>query len=328
MIMGSGYYEELSISIGNAIRSLYQLILLVEEDTQACYIMDYNKEIHNLGVDKAKSFDLICKKIYKNVHPKDRESFSILADVNRIHDELSHNVCISADCRIRHADSRYYWTKITICNAKVENSAQGKEYLFLLEDIHQQKSGEKAEINELLSTITRLEGEYADLFSENMTDQQTGCYNRKGFVYFENQIINEAKRDKRAVFICVLDLNGLKHINDTYGHKYGDEAIRAVAEALKQASPKDSKIIRTCGDEILILAVVDSNEDQSAEFSAGVQKALEEYNSMHHNKFLVNASYGIVITDDLEEINNLDKFIEIADQKMYEMKEKTDPYKR
>ncbi len=324
--MESNCYEQ--SYIGNAIRSLFKLIILVEENTHLCHIIDYDKEIHNLSLEEANTFDILCNRIYKNIHPEDRESFNILTDVDSVHEKLSKKVSISAECRIRHSNSRYYWTTITICNAKIENSAQGKEYLFLLEDIHKQKLKEKAEIHELLSTISRLEGEYADLFTENMTDQQTGCYNRKGLVYFENQIIEEARKNDKALFVCVLDINGLKHINDTYGHKYGDEAIKAVSSALKEASPVEAKIIRTGGDEFLVLAAIDKATDPIPEFAAKIESALKNYNEEHNNTFQVNASYGIVVTTDHNDISDLDKYIEIADQKMYEMKEKTDPYKR
>ncbi len=326
--MGNNDHEQISLSIVNAIRSLYRMILLIDEDVHSCRIIDYDKEVYNLCVDNVKSFDELCERIYKNIHPQDRELFSILTDTRRIHDELSVKVSISEECRIRHSDFKYYWTKITICNAKYEDSPQGKEYLLLLEDIHQLKNKEKTELGELMQTLSRLKGDYAELFTENMTDQLTGCYNRKGFVYFENQVITDAKRNNKAVFVCVLDLNGLKYINDTYGHKAGDEAIMAVSDTLKKSSPEGSKIIRTGGDEFLILAVIDKDADIVPKFSSDVKTGLQKYNEEHQNEFEVNASFGTVVVEDVTGTGALDKYIEIADQRMYEMKDISDLHKR
>ena len=326
--MGEESIDKSTLSIGVAIRSLYQLIVHVDEETSECHILDYNKEIKNLRVDRAKTFNALCKAVYKNIHPEEREDFKTLIDVNKLHEELSYNISISKECRIRRSDSRYYWTKVIICNAKIEDSAQGRDYLFMLQDIHEHKEREQSELKALLSKLVTLENAYAALSLENMTDQLTGCYNRKGFSYFEAEIIDRAKRENLAVFICVLDLNGLKYLNDTFGHKAGDEAISVVSQALKISSPDGSMIIRTGGDEFLVLAVTADNKELSEEFSQTLNKELDEYNERNDNPFSVSASYGIVVAKLSDDTKSLDEYIELADQKMYSMKENTDPHKR
>ena len=110
-----------------------------------------------------------------------------------VDDALSRQVYISSVCRIRRKDSRYYWSRLTICNASFVDSTQGNEYLVLLQDIHSDKDAFEKEKAELIGTLCRLKDNYDALFIENMTDSLTGCYNRKGLGYFEAIALNEAK---------------------------------------------------------------------------------------------------------------------------------------
>lgn len=58
-------------SIGNAIKSLYQLIVLVEEDSLACHLVDCNKELDTLETSSVKVYDDLFLALYKNTHPED-----------------------------------------------------------------------------------------------------------------------------------------------------------------------------------------------------------------------------------------------------------------
>ena len=320
--------EQKKVSIGNAIRSLYQLIVLVEEGTLLCHAVDCNKELKTLDISNVKVYDDLFSTLYKNTHPEDRESLTLLSNINNLHEALSEKVYISCECRIRHTNLGYYWSRITICNSTIEDSPTGHEYLILMEDIHTQKDALLAEHNELLNTISTLKEEYNKLFIENMTDAQTGCYNRKGLKYFETIALRDAVDNGKNIFVCVLDLNGLKYMNDTFGHGAGDTAIATVAAALKKASPQGSSIIRTGGDEFLVFCPLDKDSVEPDSFGTILETELTNYNSTHNSPFQVAASYGFVFLSPKEQMESLDEYIEIADEKMYKMKEETDPHKR
>ncbi len=315
-------------SIGNAIKSLYQLIVLVEEDSLTCHLVDCNKELDTLNAPNVKVYDDLFSTLYKNTHPEDRESLKLLGNIDDLHDTLSERVYVSCECRIRHTDLGYYWSRITICNAKVEDSPLGHEYLILLEDIHTQKDALLADRNELLRTISTLEDKYNKLFIENMTDAQTGCFNRKGLKYSETIALQDTRDNNKDIFVCVLDLNGLKYMNDTFGHSAGDTAIATVADALKKAAPNGSSIIRTGGDEFLVFCPLEKGSTEYESFGTILESELNSYNSSHDNPFEVSASYGYVFLPVKEGMDNLDEYIEIADEKMYRMKEERDPHKR
>ncbi|MBR1643698.1 MAG: GGDEF domain-containing protein [Butyrivibrio sp.] len=315
-------------SVGNAIKSLYQLIVLVEEGSLSCHLVDCNKELDTLNALNVRVYDDLFSSLYKNTHPEDRNSLLLLSNIDDLHEALSRKVYISCECRIRHTDLVYYWSRITICNAKVEDSPTGHEYLILLEDIHTQKNVLLADRNELLKTISTLEDKYNKLFIENMTDAQTGCYNWKGLKYSETIALQDTRDNNKDIFVCVLDLNGLKYMNDTFGHSAGDTAIATVAAALKKASPDGSSIIRTGGDEFLVFCPLEKGSKEHENFGTILESELKAYNENHGNPFEVSASYGYVFLPIKEGMDSLDEYIEIADEKMYMMKEARDPHKR
>ena len=225
-------------------------------------------------------------------------------------------------------DRSYFWSEIIICNSAYEDSAKGDDLLFLIHDIHERKSYELRREAETRFMMLDLQGRYDALFIENMTDQQTGCFNRKGMKYYSDIVLREAKKSGRSLFVCVADLNGLKYLNDTYGHAAGDEAIAAVSSELLKAAPEGAKTVRTGGDEFLILGVIDEDSHAPEEMGRMIDEGLKSYNSSHNNPYEIGVSYGWVIMPYKEGMVSLDEYIAIADEKMYEMKNKRDAHKR
>lgn len=313
--------------VGNAVRSLYQMIMTVDEQTYECHVIDYNKELRNLSEDIV-SFDRFCDDLFINIHPEDREAFDKFTDPNYFPKELENKVFTSYECRIRHSNNQYYWSEIIFCNATEEDSAAGHDYLFLIQDIHEWKTKELQNEAEQRALLNELQDKYVELFEENMRDEQTGCYNRKGMKYYTDLVLDDARKTGKYLFTCVADLNGLKHLNDTYGHAAGDEAIAAVSTELLKAAPKGSRIIRTGGDEFLLIAALNKDSTEPVEMNGKIDTGLEEYNKAHPHPFTIGASYGWVLLPVKEGMLDLDEYIEMADAKMYEMKVKRDKYRR
>jgi diguanylate cyclase (GGDEF)-like protein/PAS domain S-box-containing protein len=101
---------------------------------------------------------------------------------------------------------------------------------------------ELAELSERLSTLA-------------VTDELTGLHNRRGFVAIAQQMLAIASRQGTAVATLYLDIDNMKAINDRYGHDRGDEAIRAVAHALRQELRSADTVARIGGDEFAALAL-------------------------------------------------------------------------
>lgn len=310
-----------------AIRSLYQMILAVNGEDLTYRKIDMNPEFSYLEAD-TNDFRDFRNQLYINTHPEDRERIISFTDEEQMNSRLSKNVYISAECRLKHSDRSYFWSEIILCNSAYEDKPDGMEYLLLIHDIHERKTYELKKEAELRMQMLELQGRYNELFIENMTDEQTGCYNRKGMKYYSDIVLKEAAVTGKYLFVCVADLNGLKHLNDTYGHAAGDEAIAAVSSELKKNAPGGSRIVRTGGDEFLMLAALDKDTSEPEAMGSMIDEGLKDYNSTHDNPYEIGVSYGWVLMPAEDGMNDLDKYIALADEKMYEMKTRRDKYRR
>lgn len=313
-------------SIGNAIRSLYQFIMEINDETLKCHVVDHNRELSNISAKD--SFAAFCEELCIHIHPEDRDGFRHFMDPGYFPGVLKKKISTSYECRIRQANKRYYWSEIIFCNATKEDSPGGHEFLFLIRDIHAWKVKELREEAEQRATLGELRDRYEQLFEENMKDEQTGCCNRKGMRYYSDMLLEEAGKTGKHLFVCVADLNGLKHLNDTYGHAAGDEAIAAVSATLLEAAPKGSRIVRMGGDEFLLMAALPADSKEPEEMNEKIDKGLAKYNETHPNPFTIGTSYGWVLLPAGEDMTDLDAYIEMADARMYEMKVQRDKYRR
>ena len=159
----------------------------------------------------------------------------------------------------------------------------------------------------------------ADLFQavkeQAITDSMTGLYNRRYFEEFIKKEAIRANRQNQKFTVISLDLDHLKQINDVYGHNYGDIAIKAIADVLKNNARSIDIAARMGGEEFnLILPGVDSQGGLIA--AERIRKAIEsvELEKIEH----ITASIGVATY--LEHSDDIDELLELADQAMYESK--------
>ncbi len=161
------------------------------------------------------------------------------------------------------------------------------------------------------SKIAKERLEKEKLIYTSNTDELTRCLNRHAY---ENDI-NKLKICDEWVYISI-DLNGLKRVNDTYGHVAGDELIRAAADCMKNSFNEYGKIYRIGGDEFAVIITEDINEFENMihRFKSNITN--------WHGEFVdsMTVSYGWVFSTE----GNWDSIYEIskaADERMYESKE-------
>jgi diguanylate cyclase (GGDEF)-like protein/PAS domain S-box-containing protein len=99
-----------------------------------------------------------------------------------------------------------------------------------------------------------------ELYNMSVTDPLTGLYNRRHFDTQLEVILSDHLSKKRSVCLLLIDLDGFKFINDTYGHPFGDEVLRTTAHLLQQKVRRNDYIARLAGDEF---AMVLKNTDLS-----------------------------------------------------------------
>ena len=118
--------------------------------------------------------------------------------------------------------------------------------------------------------------------------------------------------------IVLADLDRLKYINDTFGHKEGDFAIRAVALALQAVCPEGSLFTRFGGDEMLGVC---QGRIEPEQIRAAFASYFKEFNEQSGKEYEVEASIGIYITEETDSLS-FEELIEKSDRLMYEEKER------
>lgn len=147
-------------------------------------------------------------------------------------------------------------------------------------------------------------------------DSLTGLYNRLGFNRKFEKLIKRVKENDGMLTVVMADLDGLKGINDNYGHTAGDNAIRMTAAALKHSCPEKALCVRFGGDEML--AVIEGDYGISR-IRKEMDEFLDDYNSTAGNPYTVSASLGILQTQGTD-VQDFEELLKKADELMYREK--------
>ncbi len=148
-------------------------------------------------------------------------------------------------------------------------------------------------------------------------DPLTGLYNRRGFCIEYDKFLENNKGAPLSVVMC--DLDGLKGINDNFGHEEGDIAIHTVARALKHASGDGAIWTRMGGDEMLAVYVYQNGSD--AKFRSEFNDYLDKFNRTSNKNYTVAASVGIYHTKPDERLS-FEDLIKRSDVLMYSEKKR------
>ena len=109
---------------------------------------------------------------------------------------------------------------------------------------------------------------------DSLTDPLTGLPNRRSmFVHLARELAR-AERLKRQMALIVMDIDGFKTINDTYGHHVGDRALREVSLALQGALRPYDLCVRYAGDEFIVVLTDCSRETAEAQAAANCRSAI------------------------------------------------------
>ena len=149
-------------------------------------------------------------------------------------------------------------------------------------------------------------------------DPLCGIYNRNGFINIVDTSFNDCVKEHRKIMLTFVDMDGLKFINDNYGHNEGDFAIKKLAEAIVEAARPDSVCARFGGDEFVIFNKNISEKDAEA-FSRKLTRKLDSKNEIFNKPYKISASVGSITAVASEEIT-LFNLIQQADDAMYEIK--------
>lgn len=302
-----------------AIQSIYYLILFVDGKTTHCNKVFYGTNSRCFPMD-AQHYDDFFEKSLKYIYPDDREDFKRFTDFSYMSGLLQQKRFITMECRIKNGSDGYRWMELGFKRVEnYEGSGVYENYLYMMRDIHEGKSKELEAHRVNQELIEKLKETNDALFEQSIRDEMTGMYNRKGLVHFSEKTLQTAMEDNLNVYTLVLDLNGLKYINDKFGHEHGDRAIQIMAKLLKQAAPESAIVIRSGGDEFLMLAALKADSGIPEEIERQFLENVRLLNSKGEFPYKIEASYGWNFCP-ADTVENIDACIRQADEKMYQMK--------
>ena len=150
-------------------------------------------------------------------------------------------------------------------------------------------------------------------------DDLTGIYNRRYFMARTPTLLALARREAWSCALLFFDLNGFKAVNDSYGHKVGDQVLQAVAWRLSQVSRDGDIFFRSGGDEFAFFL---PNTDEASALLAAkrIASALEAPITVEGTAHQIGVSIGVAVM--LSEDASVDTLLERADQAMYTAKKR------
>ena len=161
---------------------------------------------------------------------------------------------------------------------------------------------------------------HADAVRLAYKDPLTALYNRRAFADYLERESQRSNRYERPLSVILIDLDGLKSINDTFGHDSGDRAIRAVADVLARSVRRADVCARLGGDEFAIL-LPDTAADAGRRIGSRVQRAVAAENLPNHGldgAIRLSCSFGVA--DLVAAGGDPARMLEIADAGLYQAK--------
>jgi diguanylate cyclase len=167
---------------------------------------------------------------------------------------------------------------------KVQTSMQNSRNDFLVA---------RAEVDAAHSKIQQLESELVQMGEKVLEDHLTGILNRRGL---DNAFARESSRSERLhkpLSLAILDIDNFKQLNDTHGHKVGDDALVYLVEAIQETTRPDDIVARFGGEEFVIL-LPDTDTDQAVKAVSRVRRSLTKRLFLHkNNRLLITFSAGV-----------------------------------
>ncbi len=182
-----------------------------------------------------------------------------------------------------------------------------------------QRDGTPVEIQGIARDITERKEQEQALRSLTIIDDLTKLYNRRGFLTLAERHLKLAVRKKSGVFLLFADLDGLKIINDTFGHLEGDRALIDAADILRTSFRSADIIARLGGDEFTVFPIEAAAESASI-LIGRLDEQLQRHNDANQSRgYRLALSVGIARFEP-DSSWSIDQLLEHADQALYQQK--------
>ncbi len=153
-----------------------------------------------------------------------------------------------------------------------------------------------------------------------ITDELTGCYNRR---YLNERLpleISESQENGEGLSIVVMDIDNFKNINDKYSHQVGDYVLKEIGKIIRDNIRKEYDWVSRFGGEEFLIAFKNIDNENALRSTERIRKTIEAYKFIYNDLDInVTASFGVVELSD--EINEMNALIAAADKNLYKAKE-------
>jgi len=233
---------------------------------------------------------------FERIHPDDQQ---------RVMDSLDHHLEGKTDSwqeehRLKNAEDKWVWVLGRGQVVKRDEDGKPLRMIGTMIDIHLKKMNERL------------------IWRQANFDRLTDLPNRNFTLEMLQQNINRADRNKQQIWLCFLDLDGFKEVNDTYGHQAGDHLLQLVAERLKENIRQSDVAGRFAGDEFVLILADTNDIARIDDFARRLIEHLAEPYELSNQQVNISASVGIANypndTSDPEEL------LKQADHAMYAAK--------
>ena len=180
-----------------------------------------------------------------------------------------------------------------------------REHLELLADKLYQKVSELEKANDRLRSLSLMDG-------------PTGLNNRRGFMILATGLLKFARRADYPASLLYIDMDSLKHINDTFGHAAGDAALTHFAKILT-ATFRDSDIIGRLGGDEFVVLMIDATENDLASMQARLHSNVDAHN-LQAGGHALSFSLGVIRVDS-DSTDTMEVLLSQADAAMYKHKQ-------
>jgi len=164
------------------------------------------------------------------------------------------------------------------------------------------------------------------LLNLSMLDDLTGLYNRRGFLTLAGHHVLLAYRTGKPFLVAFMDLDGLKQVNDTFGHQEGNRALVEAGEVLRDSFRNSDILARLGGDEFAAL-MLEAGKDSIGTVVRRVKQKLDFCNAMLNRRYALSISIGIV-PGETTQLSGIEQLLSEADTLMYQNKQSKKPSRK
>jgi len=165
------------------------------------------------------------------------------------------------------------------------------------------------------SRISQLKASQRQLEALASSDALTGLPNRRVFDDRLEHAIQRILRTRETVALLFVDLDGFKHINDTYGHDVGDKCLQKVAARLQSCVRRGDSLCRLGGDEFVAILEGGEPSNDATYVAERIVETCRELLTIGNRTFRLSASVGVAISG--RDGDNATSLLRSADHAMY-----------